>query len=678
MSTRSLSLAFAYALCVLTTIATALSPLPRTGWILLATAGAAGALWDLRGLVRVPSAVLTTVGLAGFFVSLLPLHRETLAEQSLTALTFLLAIKIFDAKKRRDHLQILAVSLLVIAGAASLQPDLAFGVLLACALVCGVLVLLWLPFSEEATAVEPGLLRRLAIIGLGLVAASAPITLLLFVLLPRSVNPFWAGLGGRPRQGISGISDHLQLGDVGRVALSREVAFRAEIEGGGPLPQTPYWRGAVLEVTDGRRWDSSGRSRPATDVTSGAGKRITYFVEPHGNRQLFLLETPARATIGARTQMIGASRVLQLPLPLARRIRYLGESVPADRFTELLLPEDRALNLRLPATLPDSIRALAGDIAGSEQKPAGVAARLLAHFSRGYTYSLQMPSASGDPLESFLLGHRTGYCEYFASALAVMLRSLGIPARVVSGYLGGDYVPAGAYYLVTQASAHAWVEAHIDGAWVRFDPTPASGELGSTFASRQGGRPRFWIDTLRMRWNSWVVQYDAESQLALAQSGAARMRGARLDLRGVVRAAAAALGLLALVMGAIAAVRRGTTDPLAKRIARFEKLAAHCGAAREPYEGPLDHAERFGRLARVAGPAARRFGATAAACRYGGRPADAPTLAELDALLAHIRNAAGGPFQLSTRLEGGPRPQGTVPPVPGPSNPPFPPLTKGD
>ena len=123
-----------------------------------------------------------------------------------------------------------------------------------------------------------------------------------------------------------------------------------------------------------------------------------------------------------------------------------------------------------------------------------------------------------------------------------MLRTQGIPARVVSGYLGGDYVPAGAYYLVTQASAHAWVEAYLDGAWVRFDPTPASGELGSTFAARQGGRPRLWLDTLRMRWNSWVVQYDAESQLALARSGAARVRELRLDLRGAGRVAAMALG----------------------------------------------------------------------------------------------------------------------------------------
>lgn len=638
MKSRSVGLVFVYALGALATIAAALAPLPRTGWMLLAGACATGALWDIMKLAPVPGALLTGVGLAGFFASLLPLHRETLAEQSLTALTFLLAVKIFGAKSRRDHLQILAVALLVITGAASLEPDIVFGALLAGALFIGIFTLLWLPFSEMAPAVDAGLLRRLGIIGVGLVTASAPITLLLFLLLPRSVNPFWAGLGGRPREGVSGISDHLQLGEVSRVALSGDVAFRAVLEGGGPLTSTPYWRGAVLEVTDGNRWEISGRSRPSTTRVQGERLRITYFVEPHGSRQLFLLETPSGATIGARTQTLGATRVLQLPLQLARRIRYEGSSVPADRFSESLRPDDRALNLRLPPAFPDAIRALAGSIAGDERDPSRVAGRLLNHFSTGFTYSLQIPASTGDPLESFLFGHRTGYCEYFASALAVMLRAQGVPARVVSGYLGGDWVPDGAYYLVRQAAAHAWVEAYLGGDWVRFDPTPASGEIGSTFAARQGRLPRLWLDALRMRWNSWVVQYDAESQLSLVQAGAEHLNKAHFDLHGAGKPAAVALGVAALILGVVAASRRVLADPLGQRVAVFDRLASRRGAARKPHEGPLDHAERFARLAPEAAAPVRRFGAAAAACRFGGRRVDADALAELDGLLALIRD----------------------------------------
>jgi hypothetical protein len=640
MKTRPISLSFSYAFCGLATAALALSPLPRTGWILLALAGAAGALLDLHSEHRPPQALLTVAGLTGFLASLLPLRRETLAEQSLTALAFLLAVKILGVKARRDQLQILAVSLIVIAGSASLEPALSYGALLACAMLLGVLMLLWLPFSETAAAVDPGLVRRLAGIGLGLAAASGPIALLLFMVLPRSMNPFWASPGGRPLQGVSGISDRLQLGDVRRIALRDDVAFRAEIEGGHPLTQIPYWRGAVLEVTDGRRWETSGRNRPASTLARGAGTHITYFVEPHGSLQLFLLEAPTGASIGARTQSLGAGRVLRLPMPLARRIRYLGTSIPAGRYPERLAPEERALNLRLPATLPGSIRSLAAGIAAGEQDPAEVAERLLAHFSRGYTYSLQVPTDPGDPLESFLLRHRTGYCEYFASGLAVMLRAVGIPARVVSGYLGGEYVPAGGYYLVTQACAHAWVEAYLGGAWVRLDPTPSSGDPGRTFAARRAGRPRLWLDSLRMRWNSWIVQFDAESQLALARAGAARATGLRADLRGAARGTATALLIAALAAGAIVVARRRAADPLATRIAAFEALAARSGAAREPFEGPLNHGARFADRAPGAGVEIRRFAEAAAACRYGGRPADSRTIAELDALLAAIRARA--------------------------------------
>jgi transglutaminase-like putative cysteine protease len=641
MRSSAVTLWLAYALGALTTAAVALAPpLPRAAWTLLAVALAIGALLDRAGSLRVPSTVLTVAGVAGFLASLVPLHRETLAEQSLTALSCLLAVKFIGPKGRRDHLQVLAMALLLIAGSASLEPGLAFGVLLAAAFVLGVLQLLWLPFAAATASVDTGLARRLTLIGLGLAAASAPLTLALFVVLPRSVNPYWAGLGGRRAQAVSGISDHLELGEVGRVALSGDVAFRAEVPS-GPLQRIPYWRGAVLEVTDGRRWEASGRVRPAATPTVGPEVAVTYFVEPHGARQLFLLESPAQAAIGALGQRLGAARVLQLPLPLARRIRYQGRSVPADRFSEPLAPGERSLNLQLPKTLPDSIRALAASVAGDSADPGTVAARLLAHFGRGYTYSLSVPPSQGDPLEAFLLRHRTGYCEYFASALTVMLRASGVPARIVSGYLGGSWVAEGSYYLVTQSSAHAWVEAYVDGAWTRLDPTPAAGELGGTYAARRAPPPRLWLDTLRMRWNSWVIQYDAESQLSLARAGAARVRGLRLDPRAALRAAAGALAGAALLFAAAALLRRRAVDPLARRLARFERLAARCGAARRPDEGPLDHAERFASRAPAAAAAVRRFGATAAACRYGNRPLDAATLARLDADLAATRAGLG-------------------------------------
>jgi transglutaminase-like putative cysteine protease len=640
---RTVSLAFAYALAAVAGAAVALAPLPRSTWLLPAFGCVVGILWDRLERSRIPAAVLNLAGLAGSLAFLLPPRRETLAEQSLGALALLLAVKLLGAKGRRDHLQILAVSLLLVAGCASLEPEVGFAALLLASIALAVLFLLWLPFSEAIPALDARLGRRIVGIGARLLAGALPLAALLFVILPRAVNPFWAALGANPRAGVSGVSDQLRLGDVGRVALSGAVAFRAEIEG-GPLPATPYWRGAVLEVTDGRRWSVSPLWRPAVAAPpETAATRVTYHVEPHGDRQLFLLEAPLRASVGARTQLLGAGRVLRLPLPLARRLRYTGSSYPADRYAERLTQEDRALNLALPAGLPASIRELALRIAAGEREPQLVTQRLLAHFSQGYTYALQVPATPGDPLEAFLLVDRTGYCEYFAAGLVTLLRICGVPARVVSGYLGGDFVPAGSYYRVTQASAHAWAEAWLDGAWVRLDATPAAGELGATFASRRARRPLLWLDALRMRWNSWIVQYDAESQLELARAGAARVRGLRRlalpDAGAVAGIAGAALALAALAVAGVRARRRADRDPLARRFARFERLAARHGCAREPWEGPLDHAARLAAAHPAAAAAARRFGEIAAGARYGRRAADAALLAQLDKLLAHIAAA---------------------------------------
>jgi hypothetical protein len=150
------------------------------------------------------------------------------------------------------------------------------------------------------------------------------------------------------------------------------------------------------------------------------------------------------------------------------------------------------------------------------------------------------------------------------------------------------------------------------------------------------------MDLLRMRWNSWIIQYDAESQSALARAGAAKFRLWRLDRhRLLVTLLLVLVATAALAVVAFFLPRRPRGGPLAERVSRFESLAALGGAAREPHEGPLAHAARFAQRAPSAAGAILRFGDLAASCRYGGRPADAPLIAELDALLARIR--AGSP-----------------------------------
>ena len=136
----------------------------------------------------------------------------------------------------------------------------------------------------------------------------------------------------------------------------------------------------------------------------------------------------------------------------------------------------------MPGDLPASISQLAHSIVGAESDPARKVALLMEHFrTGGYTYALRSPAGAGNPLERFLLRSKTGYCEYYASGLTVMLRAVGVPARIVGGYLGGEYNSAGNYYLVRQSTAHTWVEAYLDGqGWVRLDATPQGGRATVT------------------------------------------------------------------------------------------------------------------------------------------------------------------------------------------------------
>ncbi len=644
MRAHRVSLIVGYTLAGLGAAALGLAPIPVFYSLAVLAAATIGLFWDIGEKHFLPRWLLNLAGLAGGAFTLVPLRRETLAEQSLAALGLLLAVKLLESKESRDYLQILALSLMMVAGGASLSPDLVYGSLFLVDLALGTVLLLWLPFAREIGRSEaPGpLLARLGWVSALLFLGSLPLALAIFTFLPRALNPFWMGFaaGARP---VSGFSDQLQLGQVGRLSLSGATAFRAQMDDPPrPLAAPPYWRGVVMEVTDGRRWSLAPTPQSYTAERRGGAARITYFVEPHGERELFILEQPLMVVANFRTLPRSPSRVWRLSAPLLKPIRYQGFSRPSDRRSDPLLESERRLNLSLPADFSPRIAALSARLAGGETDPAVAAGKLTAFFASGFVYSLDVPRSDGDPLEAFLFSHLTGYCEYFASALALMLRSAGIPARLVGGYLGGEYNPAGGYYLVRQSAAHTWVEAWLPGSgWTRLDPTPAAGELGMTLASRRARKPRLWLDALRMKWNSWVVQYDTETQVEILRLAGRGLRRAMSFRGGVAKAGWAIAGLAAMACLAAAVrflpVRRQT--PWKRRYARFLRIAAGAGAARLAHEGPIDHARRLGEVWPAARPDAVRLAGIYAAVHYGGATFDRQAMEEMDRLLAGIRRA---------------------------------------
>jgi transglutaminase-like putative cysteine protease len=649
-----LTLSLSYALAALAAGAVLLTPIPAAYALLMAVAWGVGLFLDLRRRVLVPRLVLTLVGVAGFVATLVPFSRETLAEQSLAALTILFTVKLLERKERRDHFQILALALMVTAAGASLAPEMAFGFLFLADLLLGILLLLWLPFGETLGEGRVGgpLLRSLAKVAAGLAAASVPLTVVIFVVMPRSANPFWIGFAPRP-QPVSGFSDRLTLGQVGRISASQATAFRVELEGiAGPLPETPYWRGIVMEVTDGVGWRTAPEGGVAIPVRlGGTTVRATYYVEPHGERELFLLEQPTSAMGGFRILPLNPARVVRLPAPLTKPIRYQGFSLPGDRRNEPLGAATRERNTSLPPDFSPAVRDLAQRLTRGLEDDGARARALADHFAAGFTYSLEVPAPSpgpggaggGNPLEQFLLVHRTGYCEYYAAALAVMLRSVGIPARVVTGYLGGDFNRDGNYYLVRQSSAHAWVEAWIRGTgWLRMDPTPAS-EEGATLAARRSARPRLWLDSLRMKWNSWVVQYDTETQVGFLRSTRRRLEhlASLRPGRGLWTLGGVLLAVLVLAacLPALRA-RFRSADRLERVYRRFLRHARRRGLERHPWEGPLAHAQRVAEAWPGVGREVRELAADYARVRYRGDPAT-PDLLERAAFLVGVIRRAG-------------------------------------
>jgi transglutaminase-like putative cysteine protease len=640
MQARQVTILLNNSLALTTATAVLMAPIPPVYAFILLVAVPIGIVWDLKGSHPLSRNLLTAVGAAGFLVSLLPASRESLAEHALGALAVLFAVKLLERKIRRDHFQILTLAATITVGAGSLSPDLVFGVLIFLICFLGTFTLVWIPFSDLRNLPQrAGLLFRLTKLAFGLTVLSVPLAVVIFVVFPRTGSAFWGGLAP-PQRRVSGFSDKISLGEVGKIAVSREVAFRAEMtDPPGPLAVMPYWRGIIMEETDGRQWTTVPGLAIGMGYATPPYVRVTYYVEPHGERQLFVLEQPEAAFVGLRPQYFHRGRTVLMRGPLTKRIRYQGLSKPGAVRSRQITSQVLEQNLQLPDDFSPRIRELAQEVAAGAKSPGETAERFLAFFRRDFTYSLENPPAVGDPLEDFLFRRRSGYCEYYASALAVMLRATGIPARVVAGYLGGRYNENGNYYIVTQAAAHTWVEAHFGkGGWSRLDATPAAEEgYGGTFASRSLPPTRLWIDSLRMKWNSLIIQYDRQAQVdIIRRTSRVRLKPARPSLPG------AGLFLLAVILPFALWYgwrrRTDSLDPVTHRYRRFNALMSRKGIERALHEGPLDFSGRIAAAwPEAAGPAGA-FARLYAALHYGGVSPTPGRVAKLD---SHLETLTG-------------------------------------
>lgn len=522
-----------------------------------------------------------------------------------------------------------------------------------------------------AVSLRLGWLSALTGIGILLITAS------LFFVLPRTARAALEKLTGETAR-VSGYSNEVTLGQLGdirrRGGAVMHVAF-----GDDKVPQGLKWRGNALGEFDGWKWYNTHQQpellRPKDGLLTLAsdeqlrrqGSRIYYQVILHGNPAdaLFVAGMAEHLRVSSERVMETPTGALKVPFAEADNSRYFvysyigGPAVPQDAGRGRLRESDRIHYLRLPPVDPRVIR-LARDLAQGYGSDMARARAIENHLRTQYKYSLSpLDHQPDDPLAYFLFERRAGHCEYFASAMAVMLRTLWIPARVATGFQSGAYNPLTGFQVVRASDAHAWVEAFIPGeGWVAFDPTPAD---PTSAVPGMWSRISLYLDAADIFWQKWVLGYDLDRQLTLAFevdqsrrhfsvatlehwfSNAGQMLGRAGEdaKRSFGSLAAGAVILLSLVFGGRTAwrwllerrgllrVRRGdvSRSDAALLYLRMQKLLRRRGFVRKPEQTPLEFARSLPHA-----PVARaveEFTVAYHDLRYGGQPSSAARMTAL-------------------------------------------------
>lgn len=554
------------------------------------------------GLGRPPSRWLLVPLVVAVFVGVVVQFRAISGLEAGGAFfTAMVALKFLESRSTRDAGLLACLAYFQAVATFLYSETIAMAVYVAGSLLLTTVALMTLTAPQPAPPVR----RRLVESG-SLLLQAVPIMLVLFVLFPRIPGPLWSLHDHSQAQ--TGLSDSMTPGEVAELAVSHEVAFRVEFDGDAPAPEYHYWRGPVFTHYDGASW-SEGESATDDPPELAAGDRAVDYIltlVPHQRRWLFALDMPAD-DVPRGAGLNGARQLLTEDRVRSTR-RFELTSLIAYRLEPELSAGRRERALSLPADAAPRARELADDLrAAADDDPALVAAALTWFREGGFEYTLRPPALGDDPVDDFLFDTRSGFCEYFAGAFAVLMRAAGIPARIVTGYLGSEQASVGDYYIVRQSDAHAWVEVWLpDRGWTRVDPTatvsPDRIQLGlSGIPGTEDMLPGFrrdddsirhrlalaW-DGINYSWNRFVLGYGPELQERLLE---------RIGLDALGRYA---LGVLSVVVAGLLVVavwllgRSGDRprDGVERAWRRVERRLSRLGWRRDPHEGVYAYARR--------------------------------------------------------------------------------------
>ncbi|HTB12665.1 MAG TPA: DUF3488 and transglutaminase-like domain-containing protein [Bryobacteraceae bacterium] len=493
--------------------------------------------------------------LALTFVAFYPLDYLYISGAFLPAtlhfIFFLLVCKVLTARSTRDFTYLKVLAALELLGAAILSTSLSFFAFLALFLLFAIASFasgeVRVSTQLQRTVVRGALRtfpRRLGVLAIFLFAGILTMTAALFFVLPRTARAALERFVPA-RYHLPGFANEVTLGQLGEIKQSSApVMHIRKYVGEGFLDVR--WRGAALTEFDGRRWFNTKeagediRVQPDHSVTirtgrTRPGERLVYRVQLSeiAPETLFFAGTPQWISINVPGIHVTRGGSVRVSNAGTNGLRYNAASVIEDEIStprtplEPLSPFDRDDMLLLPEKLDVRIPRLAREIIEGSPTEDAKARAIEKYLRRNYGYTLQLlPATVPDPLANFLFERRKGHCEYFASAMAVMLRSVGIPSRVVTGFASGVYNPLTGWQVVRASDAHSWVEAWISGhGWRTFDPTPPDpSAIQSPFMSRAA----LFFDAAEQFWQDWVLSYDLDRQIALAARVQQSSRGAKV------------------------------------------------------------------------------------------------------------------------------------------------------
>lgn len=448
--------------------------------------------------IFLPVWTLNIISVVLIIIPFLISSPEDILLPSIESLTLILSLRFLSKKSSREYFQIYLLSLLLLGSSSLFNFSWIFLLRLLLMLIFTIFAILLLTYIKEIKEESINFERLLNLMKFAIFIsiAAIPLSAFFFIILPRTPVPLM-DVGFTKTK--TGFSSTVNLGSIRDIEEDRTIVMRIKMD---KLPEKElYWRVITFDTFNGRVWQ---KKVSGADKSNIYGEKINYTVilEPLTEHYLPTLDYPLNVSL--KNILYEYPGIYRIGFTLQKNIKYSATSFINYQLYE---NEPSFIYITVPSNISKKIEMLTKEITFQASNKREIIDRIL-KFLSNYEYSLRDLPTGENSIEDFLFKQKRGNCEYFATAMALMLRIKGIPSRVVGGFKGGTYNSFGGYYIVRASDAHLWVEAWIDGEWLRFDP---SGKISRDI------EPVIFhlIDYL---WNSVVLDYDIKSQFKLAKS----------------------------------------------------------------------------------------------------------------------------------------------------------------